>query len=400
MRVLHVISSIDPRSGGTAATVLNLSRAQVTAGLDVSLAATWRKGDDVASADVLRRAGVSVELIGPCTTPLLWHRDIARLIDQQVASADVVHIHAIWEEIQHQAAKSCRRASVPYVMLPQGMLDPWSLAQRKLKKALYLRWRLRKDLNGASAMHFTTEAERNLVAPLGLTPPVIVEPLGVDMAEFETLPPPGTFRDRFPQIAGRRIVLFLSRLHYKKGLDLLINAFANVAIPEAVLVLAGPVEAAYRSQLEAIIVSRGLSDRVIFTGMLHGSERVAALADAELFVLPSHQENFGIAVVEAVAAGTPVLISDQVNIWREIVEAGVGSAVPVDVAAISQELKRWLTDGALRNRAAERARAFARERYDWNIIAQRWVGHYARLVNEPASAATPGLGAQARGRQP
>ena len=379
IRVLHVISSLDRRAGGTAATVVNLAQAQSALGMTVTVAATWCAGEDLLPADELRRRGVAVELIGPCFKTLAWHRHIAPTIRQQVTSSDVVHVHGVWEEIQHQAAKACRRAAIPYVMLPQGMLDPWSLAQRRMKKAVYLFCRLRRDLNGAAAMHFTTDIECDLVAPLRLAPRIIIEPLGVDLAEFENLPPRGTFRGRFPQLGQRRILLFLSRLHYKKGLDLLLTAFARVRTPDIVLVLAGPVEAAYRAQLEQIIAAQGLEDAVVFTGMLHGAERIAALAEAELFVLPSHQENFGIAVVEALAAGTPVLISNQVNIWRSVVEAGVGAAVATNVDVLAQELARWLRDPALRAAAAARARPFVWANFDWTEIARRWEKHYQRL---------------------
>jgi glycosyltransferase involved in cell wall biosynthesis len=114
--------------------------------------------------------------------------------------------------------------------------------------------------------------------------------------------------------------------------------------------------------------------------MLYGAERIAALADADLFVLPSHQENFGIAVIEALAAGTPVIVSDQVNIYQEIVDAGVGEAVPLDDAKLGAAVSRWLGDRALREAACKRARPFVHARYDWRQIAGRWARHYARLT--------------------
>jgi glycosyltransferase involved in cell wall biosynthesis len=267
---------------------------------------------------------------------------------------------------------------VPYLVTPHGMLDPWSLSQSRWKKRLYLAWRLRSNLRHARAIHFTTRTESDLVAPLRLGPPGFVETLGVDLAEFEQLPSKGAFRQRY-SLGDRPLVLFLGRVHPKKGLDLLIPAFDAARLDDAVLVIAGPDADGYRARVEADIAARLLQGRVVFTGMLRGRDRVEALADADLFVLPSYQENFGIAVVEALAAGTPVLISDQVNIWQDIIEGSVGAVVRTDVNPLAAELRRWMTDATLRREAADRARPFVWQRYDWRQIATRWTGHYARI---------------------
>jgi glycosyltransferase involved in cell wall biosynthesis len=380
MRILHVAPTIDPVQGGPVSVLAGLAPAQVGAGLDVSLLATWRAGESVELAERLRAAGVKVALVGPATGPLRRHASLSAAVDAAVAGADVVHVHALWEEVQHQAARAARRRGTPYLVTPHGMLDPWSLSQSRWKKKLYLAWRLRRNLVRATALHFATQTEADVVAPLGLRPAALIEALGLDLSEFETLPPAGTFRSRYPAIGPRRIVLFLGRLHQGKGLELLIPAFDEVASGDAMLVIAGPDSAGYRAHLEAQIAARRLTDRALFTGMLHGAERVAAFADADLFVLPSYHENFGIAVVEALAAGTPVLITDKVNIWQDIAAASVGGVVKTDVKALASELRRWMTDGDLRKAAAERARPFVWQRYDWRQIATRWVDHYHRLL--------------------
>jgi glycosyltransferase involved in cell wall biosynthesis len=379
MRILHVAPTIDPVQGGPVSVIAGLAPAQVGAGLDVSLLATWRAGESVELADRLRAAGVKVTLVGPATGPLRRHSTLAAAVDAAVAGADVVHVHALWEEVQHQAARAARRRGTPYLVTPHGMLDPWSLSQSRWKKKLYLAWRLRSNLNGAAALHFTTQTESRLIDPLRLTSPHLVETLGLDLAEFETLPPRGTFRARYPAVGDRPIVLFLGRLHPKKGLELLIPAFDKAALGDSVLVIAGPDSDGYRAKLEAQVAARRLTDRVVFTGMLHGPDRVAAFADADLFVLPSYQENFGISVVEALAAGTPVVISDQVNIWQDISDASVGGIVRTDATVLATELRRWMTDDALRKAAAQRARPFVWQRYDWRQIARRWVNHYHSL---------------------
>lgn len=149
MRVLHVISSIDPKAGGPAAALAGLVSAQAAVGLQVSVLASWTPEANLDAAENLRRKGVDVRLIGPCRGPFRSHPDIAPASAQTVAQADVVHIHALWEEVQHQAARAARRQKVPYIIRPCGMLDPWSLAQSRWKKKIYMLWRLRKDLRCA-----------------------------------------------------------------------------------------------------------------------------------------------------------------------------------------------------------------------------------------------------------
>jgi glycosyltransferase involved in cell wall biosynthesis len=380
-RILHVISSIDPRGGGTTTAAAGLAEAQHHAGLDVTLAATHRENFEPSVADRLREVGVKVSLVGPARTSLAIHPQIKPVLQQLCTNMDVVHIHGLWEEIQHRAAVVARHAGVPYIISPHGMLDPWSLSQSKLKKKIYMALRMRSNLNHATALSFTTETERILTEPLKLQPPAIVETLGLDLNEFDTLPEAGTFRQNYPAIGDRTMLLFLSRVHHKKGLDLLIPAFVKVKDKDAMLVIAGPDSAdGYQAKVQAMAVEHGVSDRVIFTGMLFGKHRIEAMADADLFILPSYQENFGIVVIEALAAATPVIISDQVNMHHDVTEGDVGEVVPTKVDDLSEAINRWLDDDAKRIDVAQRARPFVWGRYDWKQIGQRWAEHYTRLL--------------------
>ncbi|HEX8523537.1 MAG TPA: glycosyltransferase [Tepidisphaeraceae bacterium] len=380
MKVLHVISSIDARAGGPTAALQGLALAQKKAGLDVRVITTYREGDPMTVADALRAADISIETVGPAHGRFHNTPELASHVRKAVGGAEVLHIHALWEQIQHDAATEAQHARIPYIFRPCGMLDPWSLGQNKLVKKLYLAWRLRADLDRAAMIHFTSNTERDLTAPLRLKSKPIVVPNGIDLNEFAKLPERGRFRAKFPVIGPRRILLFLSRVHFKKGLDLLIPAFAQARLQDAVLVIAGPDAENYTQSLHDLAKQHGVADRIIFTGMLKGVERLEAMVDADLFVLPSRQENFGIAVVEALAAGLPVVISDQVNIHQEITAAGVGAAVPLDIPKLSQTLSTWLNDEAVRRSAADKAREFALTRYDWNRIAQKWSEIYNNLA--------------------
>jgi glycosyltransferase involved in cell wall biosynthesis len=298
-----------------------------------------------------------------------------------LAAHDFVHVHALWDGIQRSACATAQETSKPYVVTPHGMLTPWSLGQKRLKKWAYLTLLMKRHLNTASALHFTSTAERDATArAIELRPPVIVEPLGVDLAEFATLPPPGSFRSKLGALGEKKMIVFLGRLHPGKGMEYLLPALARMKRRDAVLIAVGPDSNNFRAELERRAAKLGLNGRVHFAGMLRGSERIAALADADLFALPSEHENFGIVVVEALASGTPVIVSDGVALHTEVTMGQVGASVRVgDIVALAVELDRWLDDDDLRNAAARRARAFASERFDWSKIAARWVDHYQRL---------------------
>jgi glycosyltransferase involved in cell wall biosynthesis len=384
LRVLHVTSDLSRLTGGPATALLGLAIAQARAGLDVSVLSTWRNDRATEVVAQLQEAGVRVTQVGPARMPLRWHSQIRPTLRRMIPEADVVHLHGLWEEVQHAASRIARRQGTPYVMTPHGMLGDWSLAQSRWRKRIYLAARLRGDLARAAALHFTSDMERDAasirqrVAP-GLRS--IVEPLGLDRNEFADLPAPGTFRSQHPRLSGGRIVTFLGRLQHGKGLELLIPAFARVASPDDTLAIVGPAyNAEYTEMVRELVEQHGMADRVLFTGMLTGREKLAALVDSHVMVLPSAHENFGLVVAEALACGCPVILSDQVFCHPLLDGVGVGAVIPLDVDRLATELGRWLNDETLRNDAAARARPFALRTFAWDSIATRWRDHYASMA--------------------
>jgi len=380
MRVCHVISGIDIDNGGPPVALGGLAAAQARSGMQVSVLSSYRFGEkSFAVAQDWERKGINVRLIGPAQEPMSRHPKLFPAALEMAKTHDILHIHSMWEAIQHHACRAAYRVGTPYVYRPSGMLDPWNMTNSALKKNLYLALRARTNLNRAAAIHYTTPVERDWCARLNLKPPAIVEPLGMNFADYEQLPPAGTFRSKHPQIGTSPVVIFLGRIQAGKGLELLIPAMAKLVNREAMLVIAGP-DGNFRQKADELIQQHQLSSRVIFTGLVAGTDKVAALADADLLALPSYHENFGLVVVEALAAGTPVVISDQVGLHPDVVAAGVGSAVPMEIDALARELDRWLGDNALRQSAANKSRAWVRERFDWDKIARRWRDHYERIV--------------------
>ena len=380
--MLHVTSGIDRKQGGVSAACIGLVLAQAHAGLTVRVLCTFHPADDTSAADELRSAGVDVVLVRAAGRTLLRSDpELIQAVRREVETAQVVHVHGLWENLQHQTMVAARKAGRPYVVTPHGMLSQWALKHRGFKKKIYLALRLRGDLRQASILHFATTEEARQAALLQLGPRQLVEPHGLDLAEFTSLPAPGAFSNRHPQLADHPLITFMGRLHPVKGLDLLIPAFAGLD-SNARLALVGPDGDGFGDTLRALVNQHGLQDRVVFAGMLYGQDRIAALADAALFVLPSYLENFGVVALEALAAGTPVLLSDQVAFGEHVRDKEFASIVPCKVADLTAAMRSWLDDDNRVQRASQEARKWALAHFDWAPVARRWIGHYAEMAGQ------------------
>jgi glycosyltransferase involved in cell wall biosynthesis len=311
-------------------------------------------------------------------------------MQQSHTNYDAVIVHGLWQYHSFGTWRTLARSSTPYYVFPHGMLDPWfkrSFPLKHLKKWLYWPWADYRVLRDARAVLFTCEEERQLAADSFTLYRAKAVVIGLG-----TLAPPAAdgsyFFGRFPQLRERRILLFMGRLHPKKGCDLLIEAFAATlaADPEWRLVFAGPDEVGWQGELAARVKELGIADRVVWTGMLRGVEKWAALHAAEVFALPSHQENFGIAVAEALACRVPVLISRAVNIWREIDGAKAGLVAPDTLAGTTDLLRRWQ---ALADSEREAMRQNARACFIQNFSIEQSAARLMDLLeeNQPAHPA-------------
>ena len=383
MKVLHVIPSLAARTGGPAVAAVQFARVATERGIESSILATdaaypagTSEGRAVEEDELV--AGADAVLVR--LFPVKWPYRLARSprlradVRRSVRSYDVVHIHSLYLYPQRVAAAAARRRGVPYVVSPHGALDPWLRRRGRLQKAMANFLWQRRMLRRAAALHVTTADEARLAGGVADGVPRLVVPLGIDWGAFQRLPQPADF-------GGTPVVLSLGRIAAKKGLDVLIRAFAAVAgrFEGARLVLAGPDDEDLRPKLEALAEREGVGGRVVFPGMLHGHEKLAALAAADVWALPSHTENFGIAVMEALAAGVATVVSPAVNLAGEIERAGAGLVAEATPEAFAGALTYLLEDAARRGKYEERARAFARG-YDWNAIAPRVVEMYEQVA--------------------
>jgi glycosyltransferase involved in cell wall biosynthesis len=257
--------------------------------------------------------------------------------------------------------------------------------RRRWMKALSLRLLDRPALNHAAAIHYTSRAEQNEAATLGLRARPVVVPLGIHFKAYGTLPSSQPFFDRFRVAAGKRIILFLSRLDPKKGIEWLLDAFAKIHPIElnCMLVIAGKGDASYESRLKEQAARLHLETHVIWAGFLSGDEKISAFAAADLFVLPSQSENFGIALVEALAAGKACIATEAVAVSEDMRASDAGLVIPIDdPPALAAAMKRMLTDDALRSRCGTNAARLAADRFSLQAMGDALAGLYATIVRE------------------
>ena len=372
VKVLHVITSLNPDDGGPPEMVRQLA-ANFTAIGDTVEVATL----DVPGAPYLENRAFPVHALGPRNSSFGYSPRLKSWLYDNASRFDLVVISNVWLYPSVAGWRAAKRAQVPYVVFTHGALDIFFKKRyplKHLKKLLY--WPLQYIiLRSAAAVLFTSELEREL-ALASFRPNLwrsVVVPYGTNPPPDEPERQLAAFYARVPSMQNRRFLLFLSRIHEKKGCDLLISAFAELAphYPDVDLVIAGPDQASLQGRLQKQAEEAGIAARVHWPGMLQGDAKFGAFRAAEAFVLPSHQENFGIVVAEALACGTPVLISNQVNIWHEIEADQVGLVEPDTLPGTVNLLRRWLDMPATeRRRMADATQATFQQRFWLRKTAQ------------------------------
>jgi glycosyltransferase involved in cell wall biosynthesis len=383
MRILHVIGWVDFADGGPPMIATHLAAAQAGLGHDVSIAfysaaADRRTDEQLAGLPHWNR--VAVHRFPRCTRrERLLGTDAARRLRPLIDAADVVHLHNVWEGLLIQAAAIARAADKPYFILLNGMLSQWSLRKGYLKKRLAVKFTHARMLNGAAALQLGNEEEGQSIRSLGITAPAIAIPNGVTLEEIDPLPARGEFIAAHPALTGRRFILFLGRLHPQKGLDFLADAFAMIASrhPTVDLVIAGP-DGGAKEDFQQRIVAANLSRRVHVVGPLYGREKFAALVDCDCFALPSRHEGFSVAVLEAMAAKTPVIISRACH-FPHVANAKAGEVIELSAKNLAEAIDRVLSDPN-RRAMGETGRALIESQYTWRSVAERTIAAYERAL--------------------
>jgi glycosyltransferase involved in cell wall biosynthesis len=341
LKILQLVQTLNPGTGGVARAVVTLSEGLVRLGHRVEIVAL-----DGHDAPWLQEIQVPVHPLDSGLTSYRYSKKLLPWLRKNGGTYDRVIVHGIWQYLSFATWRRYAGTEVPYYVFPHGMLDPWfkrTFPLKHLKKWLYWPWADYRVLRDARAVIFTSEEERRearksfwlyrareTISPLGVEAP----------APRDTAAAKNVFLAKFPELQSTPFLLFLGRLHPKKGCDLLIDALLRIANTNLALVLAGPDQIGWETELRTRTVSLGR--RIIFAGMLEGEMKRGAFSAATAFILPSHQENFGISVAEALSFGVPVLISNRVNIWREIDADHAGYVENDDLQGATRLIERWL----------------------------------------------------------
>jgi glycosyltransferase involved in cell wall biosynthesis len=341
VKILHTVAGLSAGTGGPVASITSLCAGLASRGHEVTLLT----GSGPLHPSVLALGNavrVRTEALGPYRAAH-WSRSFRRACLEEAQIADVVHDHGVWLHTNWSSVRMARACGRPVIRSPRGMLSPWALRRSRLPKELLWNAVERRLFNDSALVHLTSEEEGSELGRLGVITPTVVIPNGVDLrGEFAPSQIARGRMDGIPHAETRRVVLFFSRIHPVKGLDLLCGAWARLPKEAPVLLLlAGPGERAELASLNQWLATQG-GPPATYLGAVSGEQRVSLLACAWILVLPSHSENYGMAIAESLACGTPVITTDKTP-WRELDKAGCGWVIPPDIVSLARALTEALS---------------------------------------------------------
>lgn len=393
MRILHVVLTLDRSHGGPTTVATRLSAAQAGLGHDVTLATyssvgghEWLEGD---RDGLPHNDRVQYHLYpAPSLHEKVFARDARRRGRELMRGCDFVHIHTLWASISVATAIAARETDVPYAVIPHGHLFPWSLRKKRLKKKIAMRLGWDAMLRGAMFIHALNRDEKTAIDALNLPCPSVVIPNAIFTEEIEAVPHDGSFRARYPELGDGPYILYLGRLDPEKGLAPLVDSFTIVAEHHAAarLVFVGPDTGGLRD-LNRHVERSGHADRVHVMGPIYGPGKIAALREAACLCLPSQHECFSVSTIEAMACGTPIVISDRCH-FSELTEIGAGVIVPLEPSAIAEALLGIVRDPARGRTMGAKGKAFVFDQLNWPVAAARTIETYESCLAAPTTART------------
>jgi glycosyltransferase involved in cell wall biosynthesis len=389
MKILQIIPSVSLIYGGPSQMVIGLSSALAKAGEEVTILTTDSNGDfgqaplNVPLNQPIKQDGYEFEIIYFRCAPFRRYKfsiDLLNWLKKNAKNFDIAHIHALFSPVSSAAAMICRQQKLPYILRPLGTLDPADLQKKKQLKKIYAQLIEKSNIQGASAIHFTSEQEAKISERFGVTTKDLVIPLGVHPPKIKTEEDLELLN--IPH--DKSLILFMSRIDPKKGLELLIPALEKLLTAgfDFHFVLAGtnPQDPDYEAKIQSKIENSSLKSCTTITGFVTGKVKTNLLQYADLFVLPSYYENFGIAVAEAMVAGTAVVISDQVHIYQQIIDSESGWVGKTDVDSIFELLKAALLNPQECQRRGLNAKEYALNNFSWDAIAQQVIQAYQEII--------------------
>jgi glycosyltransferase involved in cell wall biosynthesis len=393
MKVLHVIPSVSPVRGGPGHAVIDLVKALCDRNIETEIITTNDNGSellDVPLGKLIQYKQVPIRFFPRFSPPVsfiqefVFSRQLTQWLWQHIDEYDLIHLHLMFNYPCTAAMTIARIKKVPYIVRPNGLLCRWSLQQKSLKKRLYLQAIERANLDNSQALEFTAPLEQEEVAALGFKANNFILPYGL----YLNAPIPDA-RYRLRQILqvpeDEPIILFMSRLHHKKGLEYLIPALQKLEHRRFTFLLAGSGDPKYEAQLQALLKSSGIEHRTYFAGFVAGERKNLFLQGSDIFALTSHSESFGLAVLEAISAGLSVVTTPQVPLASIVDEYQLGEVTLLNIDDIAISLNQCLdslTDISSTQARQERSRQLIVEQYTWDAIADKMQEIYRTIIQQ------------------
>lgn len=306
-------------------------------------------------------------------------------LSKEIKNFEIVHITAIWNFPVFAGAYLSRKFKLPYIISPIGSLDPDVVKSKSyIIKKIYYYLISKKYIEKASLIHYTTKYEKEKTERyFKIKNKGIIIPRGIEIPKFENEHNKYVIFDTHPFLKNKKYILFLSRINWKKGLDILIPAFYEISkeFKDIYLVITGPDNEGYGRNVKRWVKNYGLERKVIFTGPLYGDEKISILKNAEVFVLPSYSENFGMAAVEAMACGTPVVISERVGIYREVMKHDAGIITKISRESVYKGIKILLENKNFSQKISKNAKKLVKEYYDINKVVENMIRIYEKIIS-------------------
>ncbi|HEY6183826.1 MAG TPA: glycosyltransferase [Terriglobales bacterium] len=393
MKLLYTIHSVDPAAGGPIESLKQITPVMAALGHSTDVVSL-----DAPDAPCTQGLPFKVHAVGPGKGTYGYSPHLVPWLRQHAGEYNAVIVRGIWQYQSFATWRALRHSNTPYVVFPHGMLDPWfkhTFPLKHAKKWMYWPWAEYRVLRDAKAVLFTSEEERVLAREsfwLYRCNEIVIN-YGTSEPTGETTTQKEAFFAKHPDLRNKRLALFLGRIHPKKACDVLIEAFAAVLgeHPEWHLVISGPDQVAWQQKLIALAHERKIAHAITWTGLITGDVKYGALKAAEVFVLPSHQENFGIVVAEALACGTPVLTSKKVNIWREVEQDEAGIVADDNFEGTCHLLRSWLAlQSKEKQLMKERAVQCFRNRFEIKKSAESIVAAITPFITPPSQITMAG----------
>lgn len=398
MRILHVIPAVGPLRGGPSQAVLEIVKALREFDIEAEIVTTNDNGPELLNVPLCQRTEyqqVPIWFFPRFSPPIkpLWEfafsSQLTTWLWQHITDYDLVHIHAIFSYSCTVAMAICRLKNVPYIVRPNGLLCQWSLEQRRLKKQLYLALIEKANLKNSKALEFTSSQEQKEVDLLSLNSHQFILPYGLETPA--ALPDARQSLRKLLEIPQEQpIILFMSRLHYKKGLEYLIPALAKLSKQPFTFILAGNGTPTYETEIKELLHTSGIDNRTYYPGFVEGETKQLLLQGSDIFALTSHSESFGLAVLEAIYAGLDIITTPGVPLAPVVKQYQLGYVPELDINQIATALQQSLdalqnTEQNLQRR--QRAHQLITEQYTWNKISENLIQIYKAILNKQSLSA-------------